>query len=84
MVAVSFSTIKGTSTELIPVPDFVKLADKLRIAGYRVQSPDEKICAGTALNHPGAVVVDIVIDREENVYPMVPGRNINKDDWGKT
>ncbi|MDR9755979.1 MAG: biosynthetic-type acetolactate synthase large subunit [Thermoanaerobacterales bacterium] len=68
-----FHNKRYSQTELIPVPDFVKLADAYGIAGYRVQSPEEVgPVLEQALNHPGAVVVDIVIDREENVYPMVP------------
>lgn len=68
-----FHNKRYSQTELIPVPDFVKLAEAYGIAGYRVQSPEEVgPVLEQALNHPGAVVVDIVIDREENVYPMVP------------
>ena len=68
-----FHDKRYSQTELIPVPDFVKLADAYGIAGYRVQSHEEVgPVLEQALNHPGAVVVDIVIDREENVYPMVP------------
>ena len=68
-----FHNKRYSQTELIPVPDFVKLAEAYGIAGYRVQSHEEVgPVLEQALNHPGAVVVDIVIDREENVYPMVP------------
>lgn len=68
-----FHNKRYSQTELIPVPDFVKLADAYGIAGYRVQSPEEVgPVLEQALNHPGAVIVDMVIDREENVYPMVP------------
>ena len=68
-----FHDKRYSQTELIPVPDFVKLAEAYGIAGYRVQSPEEVgPVLEQALNHPGAVIVDMVIDREENVYPMVP------------
>lgn len=68
-----FHNKRYSQTELIPVPDFVKLAEAYGIAGYRVQSHEEVgPVLEQALNHPGAVIVDIVIDREENVYPMVP------------
>ncbi|HHY40220.1 MAG TPA: biosynthetic-type acetolactate synthase large subunit [Syntrophaceticus sp.] len=68
-----FHNKRYSQTELIPVPDFVKLADAYGIAGYRVKRPEEVVPAlEQAINHPGAVIVDVVIDREENVYPMVP------------
>lgn len=68
-----FHDKRYSQTELIPVPDFVKLAEAYGIAGYRVQSHEEVgPVLEQALNHPGAVIVDMVIDREENVYPMVP------------
>ena len=68
-----FHDKRYSQTELIPVPDFVKLADAYGIAGYRAHSPEEVgPVLEQALNHPGAVVVDVVIDREENVFPMVP------------
>lgn len=68
-----FHNKRYSQTKLIPVPDFVKLADAYGIAGYRVKRPEEVgPVLEQALNHPGAVIVDMVIDPEENVYPMVP------------
>jgi len=68
-----FHNKRYSQTKLIPVPDFVKLADAYGIAGYRVTKPEDVVpVLEKALNHPGAVIVDMVIDPEENVYPMVP------------
>jgi acetolactate synthase-1/2/3 large subunit len=54
-------------------PDFVKLAEAYGAAGYRVT--DKKDVESTlreafAIDKP--VIVDIRVEREENVYPMVP------------
>ncbi|AVX19919.1 acetolactate synthase, large subunit [Carboxydocella sporoproducens DSM 16521] len=54
-------------------PDFIKLAEAYGAKGLRATRPEEvpEVLA-TALATPGPVVVDIVVDREENVLPMVP------------
>ena len=54
-------------------PDFVKLAEAYGILGLRVkkvESLEDKLTE--LLNHPGPAVLDVWVDREENVYPMVP------------
>jgi len=68
-----FHNKRYSQTELIPVPDLVKLAEAYGIAGYRAQSPDElEQVLEQALAHPGPAILDVVVDRDENVYPMVP------------
>ena len=58
-------------------PDFVKVADAYGILGLRASKPGElKSILEKAFSHNGPVVVDIVINREENVYPMVPAGGI--------
>jgi acetolactate synthase-1/2/3 large subunit len=62
-----------SSSDLAKNPDFVKLADAYGIRGMRVSKPgDLKQVMQDAINHPGPVLLDILVDREENVYPMVP------------
>ena len=54
-------------------PDFVKLAEAYGATGFRAERPDELhdiLSAG--LNEKGVVVMDIVVSKEENVFPMVP------------
>ncbi|NYE56395.1 biosynthetic-type acetolactate synthase large subunit [Carboxydothermus ferrireducens] len=54
-------------------PDFVKLADAYGIRGLRIKKEEnleEKLLE--AINYAGPVVVDVWVDREENVFPMVP------------
>ncbi|HBQ29018.1 acetolactate synthase catalytic subunit [Peptococcaceae bacterium SCADC1_2_3] len=59
-------------TELIN-PDFVKLAEAYGAVGIRVTEPKEVTGAlkkAMAVKKP--VVIDFVVEREENVLPMVP------------
>ena len=54
-------------------PDFLKLADAYGIKGIRVRSQDELVAAIKDANqHPGPVIVDFVIKKVDNVYPMIP------------
>jgi acetolactate synthase-1/2/3 large subunit len=54
-------------------PDFVKLAESYGAKGIRVTKKSEvKKAIQDALKTKGPVVVDFVIEREENVFPMVP------------
>jgi acetolactate synthase-1/2/3 large subunit len=66
-------------TELPPV-DFVKIANAYGIDGMRVDSPDDVVPALKAsLDCNGPFVMDFRIEREENVFPMVPaGAAINE------
>ncbi len=62
------------------VPDFVKMAEAFRLKGLRATSAKGlDALLDEALNDPGAVVVDVVVTAEENVYPMIPaGANHNE------
>jgi acetolactate synthase I/II/III large subunit len=56
------------------LPDFVKLAEAFGAVGLRattVDELDEVIAKALATDKP--VIADIVVDRAENVYPMIPG-----------
>ncbi|EFL53204.1 acetolactate synthase, large subunit, biosynthetic type [Solidesulfovibrio fructosivorans JJ]] len=68
------------STCLDVAPDFVKLAEAYGAAGYRVSDPGQVESVLTeAFALPKTVIVDVVIDREENVAPMVPaGKSITE------
>jgi len=60
-------------TDLGNVPDFVKLAEAYGLEGIRIENPSE---LGPALrkakNADQTVIIDVVIDRDENILPMVP------------
>lgn len=54
-------------------PDFVKLAEAYGAAGLRATQPSELTAVlEKGLATPGVVIMDIVVEAEENVYPMVP------------
>jgi acetolactate synthase-1/2/3 large subunit len=55
------------------VPDFVKLAEAYGALGLRATRPDQlEGVLRCGLSAPGVVLMDIMVDEEENVYPMVP------------
>jgi len=66
-------------TELPPV-DFVKIANAYGIDGVRVESTEDVLPALQAsVDCDGPFVMDFRIEREENVFPMVPaGAAINE------
>jgi acetolactate synthase-1/2/3 large subunit len=66
-------------TELPPV-EFVKIANAYGIEGVKVETPEDVMPAlKAALDCDGPFVMDFRIEREENVFPMVPaGAAINE------
>ena len=55
------------------LPDFVKLAEAFGAVGLRAEKPDEVddlIKEMIKIDRP--VIADVVVDRAENVYPMIP------------
>ncbi|RKD23807.1 acetolactate synthase, large subunit, biosynthetic type [Ammoniphilus oxalaticus] len=58
--------------DLTHSPDFVKLAEAYGVKGLRAETDEEaQQVWAEALAHDGPVVVEFVIDKNENVYPMV-------------
>ncbi|MFO7666839.1 MAG: biosynthetic-type acetolactate synthase large subunit [Desulfobacterales bacterium] len=54
-------------------PDFVKLAEAYGAVGLRATKPEEVLpVLKKGLNSDKTVIMDFHIEREENVYPMVP------------
>jgi len=54
-------------------PDFVKLADACGLRGTRIESRDGWIEEmEKAINYDGPILVEVVVEKEENVFPMVP------------
>ena len=54
-------------------PDFVKIAEAYGIPGLRVKNKIDVVPAiEKAMAHPGAFLVDFMVEPEENVFPMVP------------
>ena len=55
------------------LPDFVKLAEAYGMKGLRAKKPSELgDIIKDMLAHKGPVIADIWVDRDENVYPMIP------------
>ena len=73
------------------LPDFVKLAEAYGGVGIRCEDPaDLDAAILRMIDTPKAVIVDCVVEREENCFPMIPsGKAHNEmlmppgiDDWG--
>lgn len=62
------------------VPNFVKLAEAYGATGLFADQPDQvRPTLEKAFETPGPVIVEFIIDKDENVYPMVPaGAPIDK------
>ena len=61
-------------------PDFVKLAAAFGILGIRVTDPAQvKVAIQQAMDYDGPAIIDFMVEREENVYPMIPtGTTVNQ------
>jgi acetolactate synthase I/II/III large subunit len=68
------------SIDLSASPDFVKLAEAYGAVGIRATKPNEVVPAlEKAFATPGPVVVDVMVDKDEYCFPMVPAGGANKD-----
>ena len=67
-------------TDISDSVDFVKLAEAYGALGLRVEKKSElKEAVQTAVKSGRPAVIDVRVDREENVFPMVPaGASINE------
>jgi acetolactate synthase-1/2/3 large subunit len=55
------------------LPDFVKLADAFHAKGLRAKSVDElDAVIHEMIAHPGPVIADICVAKDENCFPMIP------------
>jgi acetolactate synthase-1/2/3 large subunit len=75
-----FYNRRYSHTELTGNPDFVKVAEAYDVAGIRVETADQvRPALEKALATDGPVVMDFRIEREENVFPIVPpGERIDR------
>ena len=68
------------SIDLSASPDFVKLAEAYGAVGIRASKPNEVVPAlEKAFAVPGPVLVDVMVDKDEFCFPMVPAGGANKD-----
>jgi acetolactate synthase-1/2/3 large subunit len=57
----------------ITSPDFVKVADAYYIPGKKVSEREEiRPAIEAMLNHPGSFLLEVLVCKENNVFPMVP------------
>jgi acetolactate synthase I/II/III large subunit len=62
-----------SEVDLSVAPDFVKLAEAYGAFAARATRPEElSDVLRAGLSQPGVAVLDIVISKEENVFPIVP------------
>lgn len=55
------------------LPDFVKLAEAYGMTGLRCDKVDEvDNIINQMMDTPGPVLLDMIVDDKENVYPMIP------------
>lgn len=64
---------RRSGTDLERNPDFVKIAEAFGATGIFVDKPEEvKPAIIKAIETPGPVFLNFIVDRYENVFPMVP------------
>jgi acetolactate synthase I/II/III large subunit len=68
------------SIDLPGIPDWVKLAEAYGCVGLRVTRPSEVVPAlEKMLSTPAPVILDVCVDKDECVFPMVPAGGANTD-----
>ena len=69
-----------SEVDLSIAPDFVKLADAYGAFARRASRPEELTAVLQAgLDHDGVSVIDVVVEKEENVFPIVPAGANSRD-----
>ncbi len=62
-----------SGVDLATNPDFVKVAEAFGATGIKVTKPEEvRPAIEKAIKTPGPVFMEFIVDRKENVFPMVP------------
>lgn len=57
----------------ITSPDFVKLAESYYISGKKVTAREDLVSSlEEMLAHPGSFLLEVMVSKEHNVFPMVP------------
>ncbi len=76
-----FYNRRYSEVDLSIQPDFVKLAEAMGAVGFRAEKPKEvrEVLEEAMKIDDRPVVLDFVVDREENVLPMVPPGKSYKD-----
>jgi len=63
---------RHSSSYMESLPDFIKLAEAYGMTGLRCDKVDEvDATIKKMIDTPGPVIVDMLVDQNENVYPMI-------------
>ncbi|HXM35859.1 MAG TPA: thiamine pyrophosphate-dependent enzyme, partial [Pyrinomonadaceae bacterium] len=69
-----------SEVDISVAPDFVRLAEAYGVGGFRARHPQElHDVLAAALSYPGPAVIDVVVSKEENVFPIVPAGGNSRD-----
>lgn len=69
-----------SEVDLSVAPDFVKLAEAYGAFARRAARPEELTeVLEAGLSHKGVVVIDVVVEKEENVFPIIPAGANSRD-----
>jgi acetolactate synthase-1/2/3 large subunit len=69
-----------SEVDLSVSPDFVKLAEAYGALGLRATRPEElNDVLEAGLSHKGVAVIDVLVAKEENVFPIVPAGGNARD-----
>jgi acetolactate synthase I/II/III large subunit len=69
-----------SEVDISVAPDFVKLAEAYGVFARRAVRPEELAeVLSAGLSHPGVAVLDIVVTKDENVFPIVPAGASSRD-----
>ena len=53
-------------------PDFVKLGEAYGIKSVELSKPEDLVQMEELLNTDGPVLINCIVEKEENVFPMIP------------
>ena len=69
-----------SEVDISVAPDFVRLAEAYGVGGFRARHPDElRDVLAAGLSYKGPAVIDVVVSKEENVFPIVPAGGNSRD-----
>ncbi|HRH41132.1 MAG TPA: biosynthetic-type acetolactate synthase large subunit [Pyrinomonadaceae bacterium] len=69
-----------SEVDLSVAPDFVKLAEAYGALGLRATKPSElREVLEAGLNNDKVAIIDVVVSKEENVFPIVPAGGNSRD-----
>lgn len=78
-----FSDKRYSEVYLGTTPDFVKVAESYGLKGIRVKKKEELVPAlKLAMKNEVSTVIDVVIEEESNILPMLPPGGHVKDAFG--